>query len=980
MNTTQFEDLFLSADWSSYMISIIWLNSEMLGGAAVLLGALYNYNMTELVNDPNLIHSAAKAKQRYFGEVLQAALGQPGSSQHISTKGHVNAIESRVVVQAGPAIALGVLFAISFFLLVAVWWLSQHRRRPLNLRRDPATAVGVAYLVTQNERSRAGFQVLRQPDSKYLEEKIGKEYYYIDSQGLSRGDSELPQDHDSIQSENGTPALLRLPVLLVLVLILALVIVGVAVLYHYAESYRLYGKAFVYQVQLSFLGNGMSSVAPFSMIPTVIATLIGLWWGAIDDNFRRLQPFLSMSKNDPPCKQGADLSYQSSYWMWAAGKAAFNRHWLLFLVALGSTLSPVFTTTMSALFERGTGNIIRPVDLERQLEVREIPFIFETMQSTYPGGLTTSDYTATILGDLYKNISSYWMYTATIQLALNGSEPAWSKDGWNFVPLDLSNITSADSLASIGASKPDSLSSETQTNVTFNTPAIRGRIECSQPPVEALANVSNWLTPTYLTNHKLYNQTTVPANLEGGYELGASHGVEHQASQIIPLLPSQNLTECPGCTNVFVNPSQIMCCGNSSTNSRQGDVGVGYWSPNHGLAYMQSTPRQWQRNFTTKWIHGEAVTGIKIVDTLGYPDPALLFPEPPSMSLFNCRPIVESANAKVTVDSSNGNVQTFSILSDIQEETEPWLDNFLPIMAHQSSMIMAICPTIYGRLFTATMLSSADILHISGSDHSIGYTVEDLRDNTYTIRDQMKGLNMDFMTYSMYSMAGKDPKALLDPDTFTHLAQKTYTTFFQHFISKNISMETGGWGYQKINASLPASLQEVVDIDQLGLPGKTASKYQDKKHPISHTNRTVQVHVSQEVELLQMNTVAVGLSIGILGWLVLTTAVVALAQKHYFGSLVRNVESLGDVLVLIAGSANFLQVVREIEAGRLSPDDYENLRTRLGWFMDEEGHLRWGIEMEQSYGEGPDVNWVTKPTFSKEKGASTWNLADEQNV
>ena len=115
-----------------------------------------------------------------------------------------------------------------------------------------------------------------------------------------------------------------------------------------------------------------------------------------------------------------------------------------------------------------------------------------------------------------------------------------------------------------------------------------------------------------------------------------------------------------------------------------------------------------------------------------------------------------------------------------------------------------------------------------------------------------------------------------------------------------------------------------------------------------------------------------------MGWLIITTVVVAILQKRYFGTLVRNVECLGDVLVLIAGSANFLQVVREIEAGRLLPGDYEHLRTRLGWFVDEDGGLRWGIEMEESYGEGPGVHWISEPQFSKEKGTNTWNVSDRE--
>ncbi|KAJ5574258.1 uncharacterized protein N7459_008685 [Penicillium hispanicum] len=984
VNTTQFRDLTLDADWATYMISIIWSSTAMLGGAAVILGALYDYNMTRMARDPDLVASAAKAKQRYFGEVLQASLNQQGASHQVPMQGQIHAVQTQVVVQSGPAIALGILFAISFLLLLAVWWMSQLRHRPLNLSKDPATTVGVAYLIAHNLRTKCGFQALRQPSSKELQKKLGREWYYTDSQGLGKNQPGETASQDFAQSENGTPTILRLPALLTLLVLLILVVVGVVVLYHYAESYRLYGKAFVYEVKLSFLSSGLSGVAPFSIIPTVIATLLGLWWSAMDDNFRRLQPYLSMSKSSSPYKKSVDLSYQSSYWMWAATKAVFNKHWLLFLVTLGSTLSPVFvlqdTTAMAALFDLGTGNVIQPVTLHRQLEVRDIPFVFETEQSTYPDNL--SDYSADILTDLYKNISSYWMYTATIQLALNGSEPAWSKDGWSFVPLDLRNITAAKSLSAIGASAADNVNSISQTNITFETPAIRGRIECSEPPLQVLMNISNFYTSTDLRNGTIYNMSTVPDGLLGGYQLGNVYISEDLPSSITPILPSQNWTECPGCTTAFANPSQIICCGNGSSDSHEGGAAVGYWSPNADGIYY--SPRWFQKNFTAKWFYGDAVAGIKTADTTAaeeIADPGLLFPNPPSMSLLNCEPIVETANSKITVDPSSGEIQDFDIFGTPQTVSEPWSDDFLShsgsITDDRSGYTTYNVTLSYGRLFMTTMLTAADTLHIGGATHTLGFTTEDLSDNTYNIRDEMNGLNMDFMTYATYTMANKDPKALLDQDTFRRLTQKTFTTFFQHFVSSNISMQTGGWAYQKINASLPSDLGQAVELVNHYLPGNTPSAYQDDMHPISHTNRTVAATVSQRVELLQMNAVAVWLSIGIMAWLILTTVVVAVFQKRYFGSLVRNVECLGDVLVLIAGSANFLEVVREVQAGRLSASDYEQLRTRLGWFVDEDGGLRWGIEMEESFRDGPGVHWVSAPYFSKEKGSYTWNSSDE---
>lgn len=336
---------------------------------------------------------------------------------------------------------------------------------------------------------------------------------------------------------------------------------------------------------------------------------------------------------------------------------------------------------MSALFQRGSTNIIQPVTLHRTLELRETPFIFKTLQSLYPHD--TNDYSAYILADLYKNISSYWMYTATIELTLNGSEPAWSKHGWSFVPLDLESISAKNSLSSLGASQTDNPGLTSQTNVTFDTPAIRGRMECTQPPFETLTNFSNWLTPTDLRDHSVWNVSIIPDGLQGGYRLGSTWHNRQNPGIISPLTPSQNWTECPGCTSVFVNPSSIVCCSNQTSDVRNGTVGIGYWSPNTDLTSW--TPRNWQGNFTAKWFHGEAYSDVKVnSNETTIPDAGLLFPIPPSVSMLNCKPLVETANARVTVNPANGEVQSFSITDKPQLSTEAFADDYLP---HNGSVV-----------------------------------------------------------------------------------------------------------------------------------------------------------------------------------------------------------------------------------------------------------------------------------------------------
>lgn len=123
-------------------------------------------------------------------------------------------------------------------------------------------------------------------------------------------------------------------------LLVGLIMVSTAllVLRYYAERQQLYRSAFVYQVDLGFFKARLS---PHSVIATLIAVGVALWWEAIDKHIRILQPYLAMSRNPERISNGAALSYQSSYWIWAASKALMNKHWLLFLVASGTTLCQV---------------------------------------------------------------------------------------------------------------------------------------------------------------------------------------------------------------------------------------------------------------------------------------------------------------------------------------------------------------------------------------------------------------------------------------------------------------------------------------------------------------------------------------------------------------------------------------------------------------------------------------------------------------
>lgn len=148
---------------------------------------------------------------------------------------------------------------------------------------------------------------------------------------------------------------LRLRLLLALILFLITILIGIIVLNHFSRRGLLYSTAFLYQTNFSLFTTQLPSIAPFSILPTLIAVGVGLWWGAIDSTFRRLQPHLSMAESPKQLSQGVGLSYESSYWIHAAVKAAFNKHWLLSLITFGTFLCSICKFPFHASINTTTG-------------------------------------------------------------------------------------------------------------------------------------------------------------------------------------------------------------------------------------------------------------------------------------------------------------------------------------------------------------------------------------------------------------------------------------------------------------------------------------------------------------------------------------------------------------------------------------------------------------------------------------------------
>jgi hypothetical protein len=217
-----------------------------------------------------------------------------------------------------------------------------------------------------------------------------------------------------------------------------------------------------------------------------------------------------------------------------------------------------------------------------------------------------------------------------------------------------------------------------------------------------------------------------------------------------------------------------------------------------------------------------------------------------------------------------------------------------------------------------------------------------LHDRVFNMRDNITGLNMDFMSYAAYAQVKFDPTALLDADVLTETSRKIFSTFFQHFVNNNVTRKDGGYVYQP--AGLQVHMNPPAGNDTYYTPrGDIAPRFEDVQRK---TSKTITAILSTRVEILRINLVAFWIATGILIWLIIVIIVFASVQRKYYGGMMRNVECIADVLVLIAGSERLLAVIKEKGIDTILRDN--NILTRLGWFRDPDGTMRWRIELVEN--------------------------------
>jgi hypothetical protein len=314
---------------------------------------------------------------------------------------------------------------------------------------------------------------------------------------------------------------------------------------------------------------------------------------------------------------------------------------------------------MSALFELNTGLVDSQLTLNRSLELRQTPHL-RLQSENYPPSFEGSrnaygfSYVADTLEELFTNLTTNWMYSAVIEATLDGSEPPWSKDGWSFVPVDLSPLEDLKETYHNNAETDAIFTKYSAVNITMSTPAIRARLECT--PSDDVTDTTWWLSPYNYTDFRTNESKTVNnAKYIWSFELPT-------INYSTPLAPDAQIVQC--CFNQ-TDPTRI--------KEWSMPLALGYWTTNYGRRYGEQSVTGDNGNFTVKWLYGEG----------GFPEytggslPPIMFPSIPKLQSLNCMPIMETSEAKVTVDKQTRLVQSYKILTDPIADESAWSDSFV---------------------------------------------------------------------------------------------------------------------------------------------------------------------------------------------------------------------------------------------------------------------------------------------------------------
>jgi hypothetical protein len=143
----ELHDIYTSPDWSLFVPQGAaldrYVRAKAFGGSSAMLGIHYNFSVSTMMPDSELLVHAARVRHRFFAEVLGATFQHDGSSDKIRTTGVRHMSVRKIVVSGQAASIISALLLTSSLVLLVVLCLTRNSSRVLGVRDDPSTVLGL---------------------------------------------------------------------------------------------------------------------------------------------------------------------------------------------------------------------------------------------------------------------------------------------------------------------------------------------------------------------------------------------------------------------------------------------------------------------------------------------------------------------------------------------------------------------------------------------------------------------------------------------------------------------------------------------------------------------------------------------------------------------------------------------------------------------------------------------------------------------
>ena len=123
-----------------------------------------------------------------------------------------------------------------------------------------------------------------------------------------------------------------------LLLLISSFLAGIAWLWTYAKNGSLRQSIFTHSSEIRLNNSESLKYTPISIIPTFVAVCIGLWWGAVQQTFYCLHPYLILSSPAGVPLRSVQGSCNPTNWCSSLVKSFCERHMSLFMLVIGCFL------------------------------------------------------------------------------------------------------------------------------------------------------------------------------------------------------------------------------------------------------------------------------------------------------------------------------------------------------------------------------------------------------------------------------------------------------------------------------------------------------------------------------------------------------------------------------------------------------------------------------------------------------------------